>query len=565
MNPEREQHHSEPLAQAPASPAHDWPPARPTGMTAAATASLGSGLLQRRIASRAVQRQATSADPATPLSLQNPRFGGDATLEAVLTGKQTLRSGARGASVRRIQGALEDLGFALEKFHKDAAFGGETVKAVTAFQAAHVPTAKQAGVVDSETLQQLDAKTPHASAAVHTFREAELNGYEEGETPVKQTALQNPRFQGDPVLTMLATGIGVLDSGSKRPHIWKIQRALEDLNFKTRSDGTYDATTGAAVKGFQEAYNVPTKAPKGSASMGEEQKGKVGGSTIAALDAYAPRTVPEGEPPKDKHPGQRPKYEELFADGKFEMTLAIGYDDNMQVHVPKKRQAMAYLQNEMGFKLTDPRTASQGEIKAAGLDPDTVNRELIYFTKDFFSKTVNKSVHAVIKLLVPDQDGTKGAQDLALFKQGLEQDDAVLYTGHARAGTGPDFDSHDSQAGNYVMGAGYSPEYNKQIKGAENQLDKTKFSKRYQLLNFWGCTTENYDKHLKKHLGKKGQDVLDSKDIVLTSHPVLSQRGIFGVLAFLQGVLAEQSAETLQDMMNMSERGATANMHGFNK
>lgn len=558
-----------PEATAETAPAQTAPPL--PGMMAAATASLGSAAVQRRIQRRLlVQRQpqpqpGDGAAPAAPATLHNARFSGDATLEAVLAGKQTLKSGARGPAVRKVQAALEDLGFLLEKHHKDASFGGETEKGVAAFQAAHAPAAKSAGAVDAETLQQLDQKTPQASAAVHAFREAELNGYEEGETPVKQTSLQNPRFQGDPVLTMLMTGIGALDSGTKRPHIWKIQRALADLNFKTKADGTYDGTTAAAVKGFQEAYNVPTKAPKGTPSMGEDQKGKVGGSTIAALDAYAPKTVPEDEPPADKHPGQRPKYEALFADGKFEITLALGYDDNMKVHVPKKRQAMAYLQGEMGFQLTDPRTASKDEITAAGLDPDTVDRQLLYFTKDFFSKTVNKSVHAVVKLLCPDEDGTKGAENLEAFKKALEQDDAVLYTGHARAGTGPDFDAHDSQAGNYVMGQGYSAEYNKEIKGADNQLDKTKFSKKYQLLNFWGCTTENYDKHLKKHLGKKGQDVLDSKDIVLTSHPVLSQRGIFGVLAFLQGVLAEQSAETLQDMMNMSERGPTANMHGFGK
>lgn len=509
--------------------------------------------------------QTSAAPAALPATLQNPRFAGDPQLEAIYAGKGTLKKGARGPHVRKVQAALEDLGYLLEKYHKDASFGKETQGGVEAFQGAETLASPTPGVVDQATMQRFDQRTPHAPQAAHEFREAELNGFKEGEAPQKQTRLTNPRFVGDPVLEMLCSGIGSLDSGAGRPHIWKIQMALRDLNFKVSPNGSYLADTRAAVNAFQEAYNVPVQAREGADTMGENQKGKVGGATMAALDAYAPKNVPEEQPPAEKHAGQRPNYEELFKDGKFEITIALGYDDNSKVHIPKRRQAISYLQDEMDFKLTDPRVASKDEIAAAGLAPDQIDRDLLYFTKDFFSQTVKRNVSAVVKLLCPNEDGSNGAAMLEKYKTALENDDAVLYTGHARAGTGPDFDPHDSTAGNYVMGKGYSAEYNKEIAGAENQLDKTKFKKDYQLLQLWGCTTENYQPHLKKHLGKKGQNVLNNKDIVLTSHPVLSQRGVFGVLSFLRGILAEQSAQTLQDMMNMSERGPTANMHGFGK
>lgn len=511
----------------------------------------------------------TAATPgASHTSLTNRRFLGDSKLEAVMKSKATVSKGAKGPHVRRVQAALEDLGHKLPKYHADGQYGDETVTGAVNFQAAEALVTANAGVIDYPTMAALDVKTPQASADVYQWREREVDATKSGTTdkPTVHLTLTNPRFQGDPVLELVISGFGAIAGGEKRPHVWRIQQALTDLNFdlKGAKEGTYDAVTKKAVAAFQEAYNVKVKAPDGEATLGEDVKGVVDSNTLAALDAYAPQTLPTGTPPPDKDASKRPRYEELFADGKLEVTLALGFDEGIQAHVTKKATSIDYLQNELGMKLTDARVAKDAELQAVGLDPKTADREALYFTRTMYSKYAKKQVQVAVRLIAPNEEGTNGADVLARYKQSLEKDDVSIYTGHARAGTGPDFDPHDSTAGNYVMGKGYHADYNNEIKNAENQLEKTNFSDKYQLYQFWGCTTEHYDKHLNKALGKQGKNVQSSKDIVVTNQPVLSVRGLFGTLAFLRGLLAEASAETLQDMLNTADRRKTSKLEGFN-
>lgn len=509
----------------------------------------------------------TTPPGAGRTALTNRRFLGDNKLEEVIQSKATIGKGAKGPHVRRVQAALEDLGHKLPKYHADGKYGDETVTGAVNFQTAETLVTANAGVIDYPTLAALDVKTPQASADVYQWREREVDTTGPGATdkPTVHLQLSNPRFQGDPVLEMVISGFGAISGGDKRPHVWRIQRALADLNFdlKGAKDGSYDAVTKKAVTAFQEAYNVKVKAPDGEATMGEDVKGVVDSNTLAALDAYAPQTLPTGTPPPDKDAAKRPRYEELFADGKLEVTLALGFDEGMKAHVVKKASAIDYLTKDMGMTLTDARVAKDDDLKAAGLDPAGVDRKALYFTKTMFSKYAKKQVQVAVRLIAPVEDGSDGADVLARYEQALEKDDVVIYTGHARAGTGPDFDPHDSKAGNYVMGKGYNAKYNKEIEGAENRLEKTNFTDKYQLYQFWGCTTANYDKHLDKALGKKGKNVKSSKDIVTTNRPIYSVRGLYGTLAFLRGLLAEASAETLQDMLTVADRGKSSQMEGF--
>lgn len=515
-----------------------------------------------------IEPRVVDPDAESPTTLSNRRFVGDSQLQAVMTGSSITR-GTKGSGVRKVQAALEDLGHPLPKYHADADFGGETVSALEAFQGAEGLVDATKGVLDALTLGRLDQRAPQASADQYAWREIETDrdGPDEDEV---LTTLTNARFAGDPVLSMLMTGTGALRRGTKGPYVWKIQAALRDLGFDLGSygaDGDYGGSTAGAVADFQEAYNVPMQPSSGSTlTEVATEKGAVNGATMALLDAYAPAQAPEDSPPEGLSEGHAPDYASLFADGDFEVTLAIGYDDNSNAHRRKKDQATAYLTNIMGFEVTDPRTATDAEVTAAGLTPGELEEEILYFTKTITSVTTGSDVDVTVKLLAAEHDGEDGDVRRDLFRESLESDDAVLYTGHARAGTGPDFDPHESSEGNYVMGNGYHADYNKEIKGAENQLDQTDFDDKYQIYQMWGCTTENYWKHLRPHMNERGEDgekIGSHKDIVTTTSSIPTARGLFGTLAFLHGLLSEVNSQTLTDMTDSAMRMDVTKTHGM--
>lgn len=92
------------------------------------------------------------------MALKSSRFAGEPTLEACLAGRATLRMGAKGEPVKRIQRALADLGFPLPLSGVDGIFGPETQRAVIAFQKKRTKLVD--GVVGKETMGALDASFP---------------------------------------------------------------------------------------------------------------------------------------------------------------------------------------------------------------------------------------------------------------------------------------------------------------------------------------------------------------------------------------------------------------------
>jgi len=83
--------------------------------------------------------------------LESPRFLGDPVLEEVATGTATLKKGASGLAISRVQAALADLGHAVTR---TGTFDDPTVTAVKAFQTAKGKP--DSGEVDKTTLELLD-------------------------------------------------------------------------------------------------------------------------------------------------------------------------------------------------------------------------------------------------------------------------------------------------------------------------------------------------------------------------------------------------------------------------
>jgi hypothetical protein len=71
------------------------------------------------------------------MPLTNPRFVGDAVLEACLAGQHRMMAPETGPAVAKVQQALIDLGFALPMHGADGTFSDETSSAVVAYKTEH--------------------------------------------------------------------------------------------------------------------------------------------------------------------------------------------------------------------------------------------------------------------------------------------------------------------------------------------------------------------------------------------------------------------------------------------
>ena len=101
--------------------------------------------------------------------LLNPRFVGDPTLEQVIRGQATLDIGSSGGAVRRVQLALQAMGFSVRDFvdrvgrkNLGAAgvFGEQTTCALVNFQrhaSHHFATVRPLGLLDATTMHARDA------------------------------------------------------------------------------------------------------------------------------------------------------------------------------------------------------------------------------------------------------------------------------------------------------------------------------------------------------------------------------------------------------------------------
>jgi len=92
----------------------------------------------------------------TPLTagLDAKRFAADPAYAPIAAGTATLKAGAKGAAVEKLQWTLIGLGYDMPRFGADKSFGGETTTALKAFQ--KDKGLPQTGTLDKATLLSLD-------------------------------------------------------------------------------------------------------------------------------------------------------------------------------------------------------------------------------------------------------------------------------------------------------------------------------------------------------------------------------------------------------------------------
>ena len=175
--------------------------------------------------------------------------------------------------------------------------------------------------------------------------------------------------------------------------------------------------------------------------------------------------------------GQYPRYEKLFKDGLLNVTIGIGFDETGAN--PYEEAAMMKSLKSRGYVEIDA-SSSQGQKKLKEIY-DKANKPMppIYpgITKFYYKPEIStyngKPVDSVINL-VTSGDGKHGDKAVNVFKDGLRNSDVVLYGGHGRYGTGPDFDSNFTVTIPLKTGAKTYDNYENLEKDLKNSLKTLK-------------------------------------------------------------------------------------------
>lgn len=352
-----------------------------------------------------------------------------------------------------------------------------------------------AAVLDAPTLALLDASLVRAEAVA---------GY----------SLVNPRFAGAAQLTSLLAGHTPLPR--RGDAVTRVQKALLDLLFalpRWGADGALGDESREALRQFQRWQRIRTG-------------GELTPLTLMALDQLAPA------------PNQRvirsPMYDELIRDGWLTVTVAIGYDEGDN-DLRELAEFRAGLRDE-GFTQTGA-TASDAV--------HTYTRALM-----IEGRSGGLRVRLVSRHTADPEDR---------FADGLVQDSVCIYSGHARYGTGPDFDPIESTAENFVIGVGaaqhlsgdlepgYDPHMNQVLTGVPNDLLTRRFDPdRYQLWAFVGCTTRHYLDELRTIVAGKRTDNLD---LVVSTRPIYWNDSAFYPLEIVRGLLRGRSINAITTAM----------------
>ncbi len=353
------------------------------------------------------------------------------------------------------------------------------------------------------------------------------------------------RFAGDSTLENVAAGRDILSSGARGASVEKIQQALIDIGALGPDHGVtgvYDSATADAVRRFQRETGVGVD-------------GRVGSETLSALTSAAP--------PPGKHLERSAEYNRLFADGRLDVTIAVGFDEG-GANQTTERALLSGLRAQ-GYQVVDPTTLTAADRTRLGLTADRFDPNARYFSRTFRDATSGRDITSVVRLITP---GTDGAQARRSFEQAMRQDEVVLYNGHARYGTGPDFDDMSSGAGNFVVDPhgnrthhGPPAGLRSALSGRSSDLSGLSGRPDYQLLVFDACSTEEYLHNLRDPGVFSGRSMGNTDIITTQTQPRFMWTGE-PALRFLQGLSQRETNNTMfRDQATMEQ--AYLRRHGL--
>ena len=277
---------------------------------------------------------------------------------------------------------------------------------------------------------------------------------------------------------------------------------------------------------------------KGQELLNILEDGMIGGITAAAFDQFATG----GKKGID--------YSRLFTDRKLEVGIAIGDEFKTEF------DAVVTLLETAGSKL-------KGYSSVAG-----VGSKVIKFTKDFPVQGDNTAKPIPIDLEF-NIIHAGSATPKKTYTEFLSTKEIVIYSGHARYGTGPDFDDKKSVKENFIIGVnsalhkagrltrGYDAHMNKILDGYANDLEAmSKAGKidqdKYQVWFFNACSSINYMDEVRKGLvtdkGGKAKSKTNLR-FVGTTEAIYSDP-----VKIVDSILNMKTIEEIINIMNINEK-----------
>ena len=220
-------------------------------------------------------------------------------------------------------------------------------------------------------------------------------------------------------------GFRAASSSWTKKEIEAIQKQLKQLGLYS---GTVDGGLGAGTKvGLTEAFgdNSWQMLPAGA----------------ALTQLTAAKAAAGGK--KGQH---KLRWGEMFRDGLLDMTLGLGFDEGDN----HKRAHTAIASELAGRSFIEDKDDAILLYKNAGrpVGPAAfgdyfVKRKAISYSPPVNPTGVARPVHFILRF-VYSLSGAEGAQAAAAFQAGMTSSDISYYAGHARYGSGPDFDPNFS-------------------------------------------------------------------------------------------------------------------------
>ena len=400
----------------------------------------------------------------------------------------------------------------------------------------------------THTIQQKNILNKRGSGSI--FRETLKEN-----PPVEAVpTLTNSRFVGNRVLKQILSGrISQLSSrhNGRRGAVSKVQQALVDLGFELPMymvDGKFGDETEEALRQFR-------------ARHGPSPGNQLDGDTLAVLDRVAPAAGERHEHTVD--------YNRLLADNRLDITVAIGATDTNTLretstgnYKETKRPTEDLMAEEFrtwmqvhGFSLEIFGWAGNEHWKAT----------LPIIWRDSDGIQHNREIDIWINLIIP------GAGAAHEFGQGLSQGEITIYTGHARYGSGPDFDAKASSVENFRIGIDTAL----QAAGRRTRVDEARHHgvaideehdllemvqseefdpNRYRVLFLNACTSLAYLDEIREHVGSP-----KNVDVIATRRPsrftrVESEVGLQETQRFLEGIITAESMESIISGLNDVQR-----------
>lgn len=321
--------------------------------------------------------------------------------------------------------------------------------------------------------------------------------------------------------------------------------------------------------------------------------------------------------------GPFPRYDKMMEDGIVDMTMALGYDEssNGGWHRIEERKSIQALESR-GFVRNDARAREL--LAAVGRSADADYTAL--YLKENVNEHEGKPVHAIVRL-IHSEDGSAGAQARSAAIEGMNESDIFSYGGHARFGSGMDFDGNfqitvdwdnvpDAPAQGRVTYQGYSTlkhllggndatalrryrqleadghitlrqqndgnirmserdlhrhEMGSQLmhdalQGVENTLSEEIDAEQYRLWLFHGCRTEDYLSSVRSEGRENAALNAENLDLVTTRQTLSWSYVTPSLVAFLDGVMARDGSPDLLERLqraNPNKTTATHAMRGF--